>query len=263
MGARPAQRGLTAAVVAGTALLATAPLVLLLVTSVGRGWFWPRLLPPEWTLRAWQYLASPRSGVIGALTTSLELAAAVSITSVVLALPAARALALHQFAGRRVLLFVLLLPILAPPLAAAMGLHAVFIRIGLIDSRAGVFLVHLVPAVPYATLMLVGSFANFDADFEAQARTLGASTWAIWTRVTLPSIAPGVAVAAVFSFLISWTQYLLTLLIGGGRVLTLPVILVGFVRGGDEAVGAALSILFIAPTLLLFAGIARFLRTNP
>ena len=48
--------------------------------------------------------------------------------------------------------------------------------------------------------MLAGAFANFDTDWEAQARTLGAGPWSVWTRVTLPALAPAVAVAAAFAF---------------------------------------------------------------
>src|SRR6185503_20623113 len=60
-----------------------------------------------------------------------------------------------------------------------------------------------------------------------------------------------------FAFLLSWSQYLLKLLVGGGRVLTLPLLLLGFRRGGDEAVAAALALVFIAPTLIVFALVAR------
>jgi putative spermidine/putrescine transport system permease protein len=77
-----------------------------------------------------------------------------------------------------------------------------------------------------------------------------------------PFIAPGLAVAAVFAFLISWSQYLTTLLIGGGRVMTLPLLLVSFQRGGDEAVTAALSLIFLAPTLIVFVTVARFLKND-
>jgi putative spermidine/putrescine transport system permease protein len=116
--------------------------------------------------------------------------------------------------------------------------------------------------VPYATLMLAGTFTHFDTDLEGQARTLGASPRRVWTRVTLPALAPGIALATAFAFLISWSQYLLTLLVGGGQVITLPLLLVGFVRGGDDAVGAALSLVFIAPTLLVFGAVARLLRSH-
>jgi putative spermidine/putrescine transport system permease protein len=228
--------------------------------SVASRWYWPALLPAEWTLRAWRYVVSGSGGIGAALVTSSALALVVAGLAVAIALPAARALALHQFCGKRVVLFALLLPMLAPPLAAAMVLHAVFLQAGLADSFLGVMLVHLIPAVPYATFVLAGTFAGFDPDWEAQARTLGASRWSVWTRITLPAIAPGVALAAILAFVVSWSQYVLTLLVGGGRVLTLPLVLVAFQRGGDEAVAAALSIVFVAPVLLLFVVTAPLLE---
>lgn len=236
------------------------PLGLLAVTSLGRSWFWPAVFPADWSLRAWRYLAAREAGVMDAAGASLAIAGVVSALSVLLALPAARALAEFEGRWRRPVTFALLLPVLAPPLAAAMGLHAVFLHLGIVDSAMAVVLVHLVPAVPYATLMLAGSFANLDPDREAQARSLGAGRRQVWARVILPAIAPGLAVAAAFAFLISWSQYLLTLLIGGGRVVTLPLVLVSFVRSGDETVGAAVSLLLVAPTLVVFGLVARHLR---
>jgi putative spermidine/putrescine transport system permease protein len=53
---------------------------------------------------------------------------------------------------------------------------------------------------------------------------------------------------------------LLTLLIGGGRVVTLPLALVSFVRSGDETVGAAVSLVLVAPTLVVFGLVARHLK---
>ena len=243
-------RGLAVVVVAACALI---PIGTVLLNSVASRWFWPSLLPAEWTLRAWSYVVSGNGGIGSALVTSTALALAVTGSAVALALPAARALALHTFRGKRVVLFALLLPMLAPPLAAAMGLHAVFLQLGLADSFIGVVLVHLIAAVPYATFVLAGTFSGFDPEWESQARTLGANSWSVWTRITLPAIAPGLALAAILAFVVSWSQYVLTLLVGGGRVLTVPLVLVAFQRGGDEAVAAALSIVFVTPPLLLFA----------
>jgi putative spermidine/putrescine transport system permease protein len=66
-------------------------------------------------------------------------------------------------------------------------------------------------------------------------------------------------VGSLFAFLISWSQYLLTLIIGGGQMITLPVLLFAFANSGDNAITAALSLLFIAPALLLFLLTARYL----
>jgi len=240
--------------------LALVPLALLLMWSFSRHWYWPALLPREYSVRAWEYIASPSAGVISALSTSALIALCVTGLALIVALPAARAFALHEFRGKRALLFVILLPALAPSLASLMGVHALFLRYGLTDSPLGVVLVHLIPTVPYATLMLIGSFSNFDTDGEAQARTLGASPVQIWRHVTLPAIAPGLAVAAAFAFLISWSQYISTLFIGGGRIITLPLTLVAFQRSGDEAITSALSLVFLAPTLMVFVVVARFLK---
>lgn len=251
-----------AGVLGGLACLSLFPIGLLLVWSLARHWYWPDLLPRELSLRAWSYIADPSSGIPGALLTSIVIALGVTILALAVSLPAARVLALDEFKGKQLIVFLLLLPVLAPPLASAMGLHALFLRFGLTDSLLGVLLVHLIPAVPYCTLMLMGSFANLDTDWEAQASTLGASPFAVWWHVTLPAIAPGLAVAASFAFLVSWSQYLVTLFIGGGRIITLPILLVAIQRGGDAALASALSLVFLAPVVIVFVIVARTFKPN-
>jgi putative spermidine/putrescine transport system permease protein len=247
---------------AGLTCFSVVPLVLLLVWSFARHWYWPDLLPREFSLRAWSYLAEPSSGIPDALLTSIGIALGVTILALAVSLPAARVLALDEFKGKQLIVFLLLLPVLAPPLASAMGLHALFLRLGLTDSWLGVLLVHLIPAVPYCTLMLMGSFANLDTDWEAQASTLGASPFAVWWHVTLPAIAPGLAVAASFAFLVSWSQYLVTLFIGGGRIITLPILLVAIQRGGDATLASALALVFLAPVLTVFVVVAHMLKPD-
>jgi len=245
-----------------TATGALLPLVLLTVYSFSRNWFWPRLLPAAWSSRAWVYVASPASEISPAILTSLWIAAVVAAISVAIALPAARVLAWVEFPGKRAFFFLLMLPVIAPPLASTMGVHGMFLRFGLTETVTGVILVHLIPAVPYTILMLTGSFTRFDPDWEAQARTLGAGTLSVWRYVTLPAIAPGLALAGVFAFLISWSQYLFTVLIGGGQVITLPLILVTFQRGSDEAITAALALVYLAPTVLVFVLMAKYMRRH-
>ncbi len=235
------------------------PIVMLAVWSLAGSWFWPDLLPGAWSLRAWRYLASPSSGVLEALATSLGIALAVALLALGIGWPAARTIASRGFSARRGVIFLLLLPVLAPPLASTMGMHALFLVYGLADTVSGVMLAHLVPTVPYAILVLAGSFTRLDPDLEAQARSLGANWWQVWCHVTMPAMLPGVAVAGVFAFVISWSQYLSTLIIGGGQVLTLPLELVSFQRAGDESMAAALSLFFLAPPVLLFLLVGRFM----
>jgi putative spermidine/putrescine transport system permease protein len=140
-----------------------------------------------------------------------------------------------------------------------MGLNILFLRLGLAGSPLGVVLVHLVPVLPYAIFALVGVFARYDEGYEQQARSLGAGPlYALW-HVTLPLAGPGIVVAALFAFLVSWSQYVLTLLIGGGRVSTLPMLLFAAVAGGNPASIAALALIFAAPPLVAIGLAARAL----
>lgn len=240
-------------------LIVLLPLLPLLIWSFSRRWYFPALLPTEWSLRAWQYVFSPNSQVFSAMGYSLVVATAVTLLSIIIGLPAGRVMGMVQFRGKTLVWFLLLAPTIVPVLAVAMGIHVAFIKYGLADTIQGVMLVHLVPVLPYMVLILAGIFANYNIDYEGQARTLGANARQVFWHVTLPAIYPGLIVGALFAFIISWSQYILTLLIGGGRVITLPVLLFSFANSGDNAVTAALSIVFIAPAILLLLLTTRYL----
>jgi len=246
--ARPPQLTRRAGVI-GLALVLLLPLVPLTIWAFSRRWLYPTALPTEWGLRAWRYLLTPGARVPEAFTNSLAVALVVTALAVLIAIPAGRALGLGRFRGKTLVEFLILAPTIVPPFAVAMGIQVLFIRYGLADTLAGVALVHLIPVVPYAVLILAGTFANYDVDYEHQARVLGAGGWSIVRRVMLPAILPGLVVAALFAFLISWSQYLLTLLVGGGQVITLPVLLLAFANSGDYSITAALSLVLIAPAL--------------
>ena len=105
-------------------------------------------------------------------------------------------------------------------------------------------------------------FENLGSDLEDTARTLGANPRQVFFQVTLPAIGPGLMVACLFTFLISWSQYVTSLLIGGGQFLTLPIVLFPFLSGGNAGVGAAITILFVAPALLILIFTSKSLNQN-
>ena len=235
------------------------PFIAFALNAFSRQWFYPQLVPKTWSLEAWQRVFSSRSQVPEALLNSTVIAAGVTLASVVIGLPAARALGLVQFRGKRIVELLIFAPTMVSPLAVGMGLSVNFLRLGLGGTLLGVGLVHLVPVMPYVVLTLAGVFANYNPEYEEQARTLGAGPWAVFWRIILPAIFPGIVVAGLFAFLISWSQYVLTLLIGGGRIITLPVLLFSIVSGGDNASIAAQSLLFVGPALLILLLTSRYL----
>lgn len=250
----PGSRGLALTVVAAVVLL---PLLPVAMWAVAGQWRPGDLLPAETTTRGLALLAGPR--VLGALVTSTAIATAVATLACLIGFPAGRALGMHTFRGRRVVQFLLLAPVLVPAFAVTLGLQVFFLRYGLADTAPGVVLVQLMPTVPYAATLLAAAYANFDPDHERQARVLGAGPGRTLALVTVPLLRPALVTAWLLTFLISWSEYVLTLLVGGGRVTTLPLLLFSAVESSDRTAAAALGLLVVAPPVLLVLLIARFL----
>jgi putative spermidine/putrescine transport system permease protein len=244
---------------AGTllALWLVLPLIPLAIWSFAHGWRFPDLLPQAWSFRAWGQALSPASGVLQSLALTTLIASATTAIALIVALPAGRALGLHSFPGKRLVLALILAPAILPGIATALGLHGVFLHLGLTGGPTGVILAHLIPALPYAVLILTAVFVGFDPEIEAQARSLGARPWQVLRHVTLPAIWPGVLTAALFVFLVSWSQYLLTLAIGGGRVQTLPLTLFSYAAAGRNDMTGAIALIYILPGVVVLALTAR------
>ncbi len=235
------------------------PLVPLAIWSFARGWFFPDILPKVWSLKAWEYALSDSAGVVDSMALTIGIAITTTILSVLVGVPAGRALGLYKFRGKEFVELLVLAPTIVPGIAVALGLHGVFISLGLTNSVTGVILVHLIPTLPYMILVMAGIFSNYDVAFEEQARSLGASGIKTFWYVTLPAILPGIIVGGLFAFLISWSQYILTLLIGGGRVVTLPLLLFNFATSGRNDITGAIAMIYILPGILILVLTARHL----
>ena len=155
-----------------------------------------------------------------------------------------------------------MMPIIVPALVATMGIHQIFIRLRLTETLFGVALVHLIPSIPYFVLVMASVFANYGTALEETARTLGANRYHVFRYVTLPAISSGLVVASMFTFLISWGQYVTTLLIGGGTFVTLPLVLFPFLSGGNQSNAAAISLVFVAPAVIALVMTSRQLSRD-
>lgn len=251
-------RGVALAIVVSVGL----PVSALIVWSLAFRWKYPDVLPEQWGGRAWSYIANPSSRVVEGLRHSLVIGAIVTALANVIGLPTARALGMHEFRGKGLVEWLLLMPIIVPAIVATMGIHIMFLRWGLTGSYFGIALVHLIPALPYFVLITASVFANYGTELEDTARTLGAGRAQVFVWVTLPAIGPGLIVASMFTFLVSWSQYVTTLLIGGGQIITLPMVLFPFLAAGDNANAAAISLVFVAPAIVVLVLTSRRLNTE-
>lgn len=221
------------------------PLAVIIVWSFARNWPWPNVIPAHFGVRGWRYFFDPSSKSIQVLLFSLGLSFIVTLAALAITIPAAKALALYQFRGKRFIEILTFAPIIVPTVAVAMGIHVQFIRMGLANTYIGVVLIHLIPCIPYTVRILKSVFEIVGEKMELQARVLGAGKIQTFVYVTLPLILPGIISAGSMAFIVSFSQYFLTFLIGGGKIVTFSMLMFPFVQSGDRMIGSVYSVVFI------------------
>lgn len=231
------------------------PLVPVAVWASSNRWSFPGALPQEWGLDGVRSALDAGGG--GAFVRSTLLALAVAAIATPVGAVAARALVSGGVRFPAVVAAILFAPVVLPPFAVALGLDVLVLRTR-VPSTIAVIALLTVAAIPYTTYLMRVAFGAYDIGYEEEARTLGASRSMILRRIRLPLLAPALAAAALLAFLVAWSDYVITLLIGGGRLVTVPILVASFAAGtGNDAVVAALSVAAVVPPLVLVLVVAR------
>lgn len=225
------------------------PLLPLLMWAVASRWSAPAILPQEWGLRGWS--TAWHAGLLPALGRSFVLGITVAAIATPLGAMAGRALGWRELRHPAPVALVLIAPVVLPPFAVSMGLDVLLLRAGIPEVVAVVLLL-VVFALPYTSYTMRAAYAAIHPELEEQARTLGASARQARRRATLPAVRPGLVTAAGLAFLVGWSDYVVTLLIGGGQLVTVPILVGSTAAGaGNEAVVAALSVSSVLPLVLV------------
>ncbi|HXH03542.1 MAG TPA: ABC transporter permease [Candidatus Competibacteraceae bacterium] len=236
------------------ALFLLLPIVFIAALSFGDSQ-WLVFPPPGWTLRWYQELLSdPRW--LEAMLTSAKVGLLVTVLSVLLGLLASLGLVRGSFYGREALRALFLTPLVLPVVVLAVALYAFFLRLGLNGTLLGFVIGHLIVALPFSIITISNSLEGFDRALEDAALICGASPLEVKLRVTLPAIKLGLFAAAIFSFLVSWDEVVLSIFMASPSLQTLPVRIWGTLRQDLTPVIAAASTLLVALTLVLMLLVA-------
>jgi arabinogalactan oligomer / maltooligosaccharide transport system permease protein len=199
------------------------------------------------------------------LTNSLVVSLATAGVAVVIATPAAYALARFSFVGQKTGLRALLATQMFPAVASAVPLYLLLETLHLLDSRAGLVLVYASTAVPFAIFQLRGAFQSIPVELEEAAMVDGATRGVAFLRVVLPAARPAIAVTALFAFMSAWNEFILAAtLLSRESAFTLPVVLQRYVGEHDASWGpfAAGAILVSVPVMAFFYLAQRQLITG-
>lgn len=218
--------GLNAAT-AGTYVYLYAPILVVIALSFetgGQGF--------GFTLDYYESLLDAQA-LTNALLLSLKIALIVMVITTILSLMASFGIVRYAWPKRKSLAIVYIsLPLMLPVIVYAIGLFAVLSNIGVQRGEGAIILGHIVYALPFATLVMVSGLQDFDTSLEEAAMDLGGDELTIMREVTLPLLAPSIVAAALFSFTLSFDEFLIAFFVGGLGDTTLPMAIWSRVRHG-------------------------------
>jgi spermidine/putrescine transport system permease protein len=201
--------------------------------------------------------------LLAATLNSLILAVITALTATGLGTLAALAFTRYTFRGKTLLQALLIPPITIPWLILAVALLMLFFWLGIERSLLTLYLGHVTVQLPYTILVISARLANLDPVLEQAAASLGARPWRTFWRITVPLALPGILAAALFAFVVSFDNFVISYFLAPPGVSTLPVEIYSAIRTGfTPEINAISTIVFvISATSVLLVG--RELRFGP
>ena len=263
MNSRTVQLLLIYGALLGIASLLLAPFAWLLSTALKAESADLFAFPPQWIpdpivwsnfAKAWDILPFIRY-----LYNTFYIAIATVLINVFLSSMTGFALARMHFRGRQFILYAVLATTMVPFQVLLIPLFIVTLKLGLVDSYAGVILPVAVNA--FGIFLLRQAFSTIPKDLEDAARIDGCSDWHIFSRIMIPLVKPALATLAAFTFVSQWNDFIWPLIVLKNRDLyTLQLGLASLqgVFGVNWRYISAASIIALVPTVVFFLFTQRF-----
>lgn len=209
---------------------------------------------PMWpynpTLQAYVYLFSD-SHFYQVLLNSVVISLFTIALGMILGIPASYVLGRYKLPGRKVLLLMIISVRLFPDIASVIPVVEFFIKIGMHQTYLGVILAHTLLALPYIIFIGAGAFESIPDDLEGQAIILGANRFQTFFKLLFPLAMPGLAAAAIYTFLLSWDEFIFSyfLMLGKQEIYTLTLYLNGIKYAEPQNLLAAISVCLSIPVI--------------
>jgi multiple sugar transport system permease protein len=222
----------------------------------------PTFLPEtiDWQLTSYQNLLELTDYPLQFMN-SIIVAVAVVFITLIISVVIAYVVTRYRVPGKTMIVGSMLYAYMFPPLMLAIPLLSIFATLGLSDSLLAVVLAHCTLTIPLGVWMLWGFFKVMPFDLEEAAMVDGCSRAGAFFRVVLPLSLPGIVTVSIFSFLLSWTDYVFAfVLVSSDTNKTLPVGLASLIgsfdaRWGELMAGATL---IAIPLFLMFVFLGRY-----
>lgn len=243
-------------IIAGVTLfILLAPMVIVILAGLNSGdhlSFPPKGLSFRWIIAFFQSdIFLPAYGY------SLMVAVITMVFSTILGTTISLFLVRSKFRGQEVVRAFFMSPLMLPGIVLGLALYLFYISSGwgLTRSLTGLIIGHVLVTSPYVIGTVSAALTGFDISLEEAARSLGASPWQTFRKVTLPVITPGIIAGATFAFIVSFGQFDVSLFLAPPDATPLPMALYVSLRYTFEPTAAAAGIfaIFLVVVSMLFA----------
>ena len=232
-----------------------------LVNSFSTKWFGTWL--PEGYTATWYGQAWDEFGLFNVVLVTLQVSLAVVLISVLIGVPAAYVMARRTFPGKKIVMFLFLLPILIPPITYGIPLATVLLFVDPNQSTLGVVLANLVPSVPFVILTMTPFIEQINPSIESAARMCGASVRSLFLRVLGPLLVPGILAAAILVLVRTVGMFELTFLTSDADSQTIVVALYASMSAAgiraQQSVDA-MAVIYTSTMLVLLVLAMRFVN---
>ena len=222
----------------------------------------PQLVPSPLVFSAYTEAVINNPATLRAIVNSAIISLGTMALTLVLAAPAAYALARLRLRGGMLITLLLLLTQLLPAIVIATPLFVLFSRLRLLNSYPALILANTTFTLPFAVIVLRPFFLTVPAELEAAAKIDGCSQWGAFWRVILPLVRPGLVTVAAFAFLMAWGEFLFALALNTNEdVQPVTVALNKFIGqyGTQWEKLMAVSTTIALPIITIFAALQRYI----
>lgn len=213
--------------------------------------------PPSGLSFRWFRAILENPDFIDAAIVSLQLGFASASIATILCIPAALAIGQGKFRGREALQALFLSPLTVPTVVLGIAFLRFLSMAGLNGTFLGLLLCHAVIIVPFVLRLVLASVVGLDQSIAKAAVSLGASSFTVFRRVTLPAIIPGVVGGWVLAFITSFDELTVTVFIVNPATTTLPVKLFSHITQTTDPLVASVSTVAILFTVALMLFVDR------
>ncbi len=186
----------------------------------------------------------------------------VTLTGVVFASTSGYALSRFKFKGREFGMTAILTTQMFPATMLLLPFFILLSYLGLINSYIGLIIIYSSTALPFCVWQMKGYYDTIPPSLEESARIDGCSRFQAFYKIILPLSTPALVITALFSFMASWSEYVVAaIILQDPKLYTLPLGLKSFQASLSTQWGlyAAGAVIVSIPVIILFISLSKYL----